>query len=222
MATYSITIGVPQLVLMRLANIKTATKSKYGHKFRSAKHAIHKKYTYNHVHNAASLQTILTELAGADGVRVLKDATAPSAGMAHSMADSVSFFHSMMDGGDTNSEYTKFAYGTSSTSESSEEERKPRGRNCNKDKQSKSCGKQEKKKKKDNINAPAKNTCPHCKKFQRRKPHRVNPDKCMWNKKYKGYHFKSICNELEVAFKPCHKFTAELGGYADKEDLESK
>ncbi len=46
--------------------------------------------------------------------------------------------------------------------------------------------------------------------------------KCMWNKKYKGYRFKFICNELEVAFKPRHKFTVELGGYADKENLESK
>ncbi len=72
------------------------------------------------------------------------------------------------------------------------------------------------------INAPAKNTCPHCKKFQCRKPHRIDLDKCMWNKKYKGYHFKSICNKLELAFKPRHKFTAELGGYVDKEDSESK
>ncbi len=141
----------------------------------------------------------MTELLGADRVRVLKDAPPPSAGTAHSVADSVSFPHSMMDRGDTNSEYTKSAYGATSTSESLEEERKPHGCNCNKDKRSKSCSKQEKKNKKDNINAPAKNTCPHCKKFQRRKPHRVDPDKCMWNKKYKGYCFKSICNKLEVA-----------------------
>ncbi len=116
MATYGINIGVPQLVLTLLANIKTATTSKYGHEFHSAMHAICKKYTYNHVHDAASLQTILTELASADGVRVLNDAPAPSAGMAHSMADSVSFLHSMMDGGDTNSEYTESAYGATSTS----------------------------------------------------------------------------------------------------------
>jgi hypothetical protein len=38
----------------------------------------------------------------------------------------------------------------------------------------------------------------------------------MWNKKYKGYHFKSICDELEVAFKPCLKFAAKLGGYTSK------
>jgi hypothetical protein len=138
MVTYGITIGVPQLMLKLLANIKTATKSKYGQEFHLAMHAIRKKYTYNHVHNAASLQTILTELAGADGVRVLKDAPAPSAGMAHSVADSVSFLHSMMDGGDTNLDYTKSVYGATSTSESSEEERKSRGRDRNKDKQSKS------------------------------------------------------------------------------------
>ncbi len=148
MATYGITIGIPQLVLMLLANIKTATKFKYGHEFRLVMHAIHKKYTYNHVHDAASLQTILTELAGADGVRVLKDTPAPSAGAAHSVADSVSFLHSMMDGGDTNSECTKSAYGATSTSELLEEEHKPRERDRDKDKQSKSCGKQEKKKKK--------------------------------------------------------------------------
>jgi hypothetical protein len=153
MAMYGITIGVPQLVLTLLANIKTATKSEYGCEFRSAMHAIRKKYTYNHVHDAASLQTILTELAGANGVRVLKDAPAPSAGTVHSMADLVSFLHLMMDGGNTNSEYTESAYGATSTSELSEEERKPRGRNRNKDKQSKSRGKQEKKKKKDDNNA---------------------------------------------------------------------
>ncbi len=62
-----------------------------------------------------------------------------------------------------------------------------------------------------------KNTCPHCKKFHRTKPHCVSEDKCMWNKKYKGYQFKSICNKLEVAFKPRHKFTADLGRYAEQD-----
>ncbi len=69
MATYGIVIGIPQLMLMLLANIKTATKSDYGRDFCSAMHAIRKKYTYNHVHDATSLQFILKELAGADGRR---------------------------------------------------------------------------------------------------------------------------------------------------------
>ncbi len=127
MATYGITIGIPQLMLTPLANIETATKSEYGHEFCLDMHAIRKKYTYNHVHDATSLQTILTELAGANGVRVLKDAPAPSTGTAHSVADSVSFLQSMMDGGDTNLEYTESAYSTTATSEFSKEESKPRG-----------------------------------------------------------------------------------------------
>ncbi len=71
MATYGIAIGIPQLTLTLLANIKTITKSDYGHEFCSAMHAIHKKYAYNHVHDVTLLQTILTELAGANGVRTL-------------------------------------------------------------------------------------------------------------------------------------------------------
>ena len=75
MATYGIVIGIPQLMFTLLANIETATKSDYGREFCSAMHAIRKKYTYNHVHDATSLQTILMELAGADGVRALKRCT---------------------------------------------------------------------------------------------------------------------------------------------------
>ena len=83
-AAYGIIIGAPQLVLTLLANIETLTKANYGHKFCLAMHIIYKKYTYNNVHDATSLHTILTELAGANEVRVLKDAPTPSAGTAHS------------------------------------------------------------------------------------------------------------------------------------------
>jgi hypothetical protein len=49
--------------------------------------AVCKKYTYNHVHDATLLQDIMKELAGADGVRELKDMPAPDTGTAHSVAD---------------------------------------------------------------------------------------------------------------------------------------
>jgi hypothetical protein len=182
-------------------------------------HAIRKKYTYNHVHDATLLQTILTELAGADGVRALKDAPAPNAGTAHSVANSVSFLNSMMNI-NSKSDYTKSAYGASSDSGSSEEQRKSHKRKNKKAKKSNSRGK--KKKEKDKDDEPKKNTCPHCKKYHRKKSHCVKPDKCMWNKKCKGYCFKLICNELEVDFKPRIKFTADLGRYAEKEDSGSK
>ena len=44
----------------------------------------------------------------------------------------------------------------------------------------------------------------------------------MWNKKYKSYRFKSICDELEVEFEPRIKFLADLGGYAEKNDSDSE
>ncbi len=219
MATYGIVIGIPQLTLTLLANIKMATKSDYGQEFGSAMHAIHKKYTYNHVHDATLLQTILTELAGANRVRALKDAPASNAGTAHSVANSVSFLNSMMNI-DSESDYTKSAYGASSDSGSSEERCKSRECKNKKAKKPKSRGKKKKEKAKDDE--PKKNTCPHCKKYHHKKSHRVEPDKCMWNKRYKGYRFKSICDELKVDFKPRIKFTADLGGYAAKEDLGSK
>jgi hypothetical protein len=220
MATYGIVIGIPQLTLTLLANIKTATKSDYGREFCLAMHAIRKKYGYNHVHDATSLQTILMELAGADGVRALKDAPAPNATTGRSVANSISFLNTMMNNDTTASKYTESAYGASSNSGSSEEQRKSCERKHKKTKMSKSCKK--KKKEKDKDKKPKKNTCPHCKKYHRKKSHRIDPDKCMWNKKYKGYRFKSICNELEVAFKPRITFTADLGGYVAKEDSGSK
>jgi hypothetical protein len=214
MATYGIVIGIPQLMLMLLANIKTATESNYGNKFCLAMHAIHKKYTYNHMHDATLLQFILKELAVVNGVRVLKDAPAPGTGTVHLVAESVSYLQAMMSE-DTNSAYTESAYGVSSDSDSSKEECKPRARKRKKAQCSKLQGGQGKQKK-DKDKKPKKNTCPHCKKFHCKKPHLVKLDKCMWNKKYKSYRFKSICDELEVVFKPHLKFLTKLGGYASK------
>ncbi len=135
-ATHGIIIGIPQLTLTLLANIETATKSDYGCKFCLAMHAIHKKYTYNHVHDATLLRFILKELAGADGVRVLKDSPAPGTGTAHLVAKSVSYLQAMT-GVDTESAYTKLAYGVSSDSNSSEDKRKPRARERKKSQHSK-------------------------------------------------------------------------------------
>ncbi len=118
------------------------------------------------------------------------------------------------------SDYTKSAYGACSDSDSSEERCKSPERKNMTAKKLKSRGKKKKEKAKDDE--PKKNTCPHCKKYHHKKSHCVEPDKCMWNKKYNGYRFKLICDELEVDFKPRIKFTADLGGYAEKEDSGSK
>ena len=123
MATYGITISIPQLTLTLIANIKNATKAKYGRKFWSAMQDICKKYTYNHVHNATLLQDIMKELAGADGVHDFKDTPAPGTGTAHSVADSVSYLSAMMDA-NTDTDYLESAYAATSDSESYKEMRK--------------------------------------------------------------------------------------------------
>jgi hypothetical protein len=172
MATYySIIISIPQLTLtlLLLANMKTATKSDYGRKFCSAMHAIHKKYTYNHMHDPTLLQFILKELVGTNGVRVLMDALAPNTGTTHLVAKSVSYLQAMM-GEDTDSAYTKSAYSVSSNSNSSKEECKPRTWEHKKSQLSKSQGGHGKQKK-DKDDKTKKNTCPHCKKFHSKKPH---------------------------------------------------
>ena len=222
MATYGIVIGIPQLTLTLLANIETASKSEYGREFRSAMQTIRKSYPYNHVHDATSLQTILKELSGADGVRELKEAPTPSTGAAHSVTEAVTYLQSMM-AGDTDSEYSESALGASTDSDSSEESRLSKSRS-GRDKKKKHSGRDKKKKKKDKDEErkDKKNDCPHCKKFHRKKPHKAEPEKCMWNKKYKGYRFKSICDELEVAFKPRHTFSHELGGYAETKESDSE
>ncbi len=114
---------------------------------------------------------------------------------------------------DMDTDYSESAYAASSDSNSSKEMRKPRGRDC----KSKPRHGRREKGKKGAKKQHEKNTCPHCKKFHRTKPHRVSKDKCMWNKKYKGCQFKSICNKLEVAFPPHQKFNADLGGYAKRD-----
>ncbi len=125
----------------------------------------------------------MKELAGVEGVHELKDAPAPGTGTAHSVTDSVSYLQAMMDA-DTNTDYSESAYAAMSNSNFSKETRKPRGREWHK---SKSRHGGRKKDKKGTRKQQEKNTCPHCKKFHRIKPHRVSKDKCMWNKKYKGY-----------------------------------
>ncbi len=100
---------------------------------------------------ARSTRTI-TELAGVDGMRVLKDTSAPGAGTTHLVAKLVSYPQAMM-GGDTNSEYTKLAYSLNSNSDLSKEEQKPRGCKCKKSQRLKSCNRHETQKK-DKDNEP--------------------------------------------------------------------
>ncbi len=63
------------------------------------------------------------------------------------------------------------------------------------------------------------NDCPHCKRYGNRCPHPKTPhEKCFWNKEWKGWRPRPVCNELEVTFKLRSKFLAELGGLKNDDE----
>jgi len=86
--------------------------------------------------------------------------------------------------------YTESAYGASSDSGSSEEKRKSREREHKQTK--KATAREKKKKEKAKDVEPKKNTCPHCKKYHRKKPHRVEPQ--FSRKRVSTYSKKKTCS----------------------------
>ena len=101
-ATYGIEVTEPTIGLTILANIELATQNEYGHEFRTTMQVIRKKYKYNHVHTAESIKNIMTELASADSVQILKEAPAPNEivprGAANAVTDSISVLQKLMQG----------------------------------------------------------------------------------------------------------------------------
>jgi hypothetical protein len=179
-------------------------------------------YAYNYKHNKVSLKVILAELAKAHLVRTLKDAPPPGTAMANLVADTIKqlktmtgdILHEQYNEDDTVLGYnTESAFGattddSSVDTKSRKSKRKKKGRKA---KDTDEAGAKETKKKK-------KNDCPHCKKFNRRRPHpNILKEKCFWNKKYKGYRPRTVCDELEIKFKPQSKFTAKLGGHTSED-----
>jgi hypothetical protein len=212
--SYGITHDESAITLTLLANVDYASNNDWGREFRTTMQDIRKKYKYNHTHDATSLAWILSELATADASRNLSDAPEPNTESANAVDESVSLLRQMMqqahdsDVGD----YEEEAYAAQSDSESSNEKRSSRRSN------SKSSRGRSKSREKSRTPSTINKDCPHCKTFKRRKRHpNVPNEKCFWNKKYKGYRAKWICEELEIPYVPRHKFSADMGGYRDED-----
>lgn len=228
MTAYGITVDDSQLALVLLANIDVATGHDWGREFRPTLQTIRRKYAYNHAHDAATVAAILKELAGADGVRKLNDAPAPT-GTANAVSNQVSLLTQLLQqqhrASDT--ENTECASAVQSDSDSSANHRhnnnrqRDRGRD-REERNNRRGGRRggQRGNQRSNSRHPP-NPCPHCKKFARRKPHPKTPeDRCFWNKRYKGYRGKWICDEMEMAYVPRHKFAADMGGYPSESDGE--
>ena len=225
LASYGVTIDDTHLVLITLANIEVAAHEDYGSEFRIAMQAIRRKYDFNVKHDATSFEYILKELASADGVRKLKDAPEPSTHQANAVEDRVSYLTKLMQEtvmDDDSSHYTGYetANAATSDSESSREtvrrdRYKRKDRKKDKEKKQEDRGKSKDRRRKNYKDNP----CKHCRKFKRANVHPpgVGEDRCFWNKDYKGYRQKWVCEEMEMKYIPKHKFTAAMGGYSESE-----
>lgn len=212
--SYGITHDETELALTLLANIDYATHHDWGREFRPAMQEIRKQFSYNHKHDATSVATILTELAAADAIRTLTDAPEPSTESANSVQDSVSIYQDLMQ---AQNDYDESAFAVHSDSDSSTSV-KPRKKYSRSKSRDKGRGRSKSRDTPKSVNTD----CPACAEYKRRRRHpNVPNDKCFWNKKYKGFRPKWICDEMEVKYKGRHKFSADMGGYpSDSEDSE--
>jgi hypothetical protein len=116
-------------------------------------------------------------------------------------------------------DYTESLLGASSDNDSelmtttSTQRRQRKGKNSE-EKTSNKKGKHD-----DGEKKTKKNDCPHCKKRGQKRPHPNTPhNKCIWNKAYKVWRPRLICDELEVDFKPRSKFSVDLGGWPELDE----
>ena len=206
------------MALQVLANIEEAVQHGWGHEFRNPLHTIRQTYRYNHKHTAASLTAILTLLSAVDAVRNLSDAPPPkqSNEVANSITEATNILSQIMQ---ESMDFEEVANAAQSDSESSADKHK---RGCgSKRGESRECSKSHTHSKSRDDKDKVKNTCPHCKVFKCRLAHPNVPEaKCHWNPKRKCYRQRWICDEMEIVFKPRHKFSADMGGYPDDSDNE--
>eukprot|EP00956_Cyclotella_meneghiniana_P028879 scaffold68484_cov41-Cyclotella_meneghiniana.AAC.1 len=170
LSTYGVNMDDTQIALIILANIEVAATQEYGSEFKTALQTIRPRYNYSHVHTAASIAAIITELAAADAVRQLKDAPAPSKRFANAVADQYSTFAQLLQGAATfidtdDDEGTAAAASDDERSASSSR----RGRKKDKKKDKKKSSKKDKSRSR--SRPKIKHKCPHCKAQKRGSEH---------------------------------------------------
>ena len=204
---FGLSINEPEQMLVLIANINKASKSRWGMEFRSTMSMIKKTYQYNHVHDAASMANVLAECAEADSARNVRDAPAPG-------GQALQVYTSILRGGqseysDSDTDGTDEAY-INSDGEAYETKRYKKehrsGRSSNSSVNSSIAASSS------DSSKSAKTVevvdCKHCKKFKRTKPHppKVPVDKCMWNAEHVGFRFENVCKVMGLKYKTKDKF----------------
>ena len=212
--SYGIKVDNALLVLTIFANIEKAVTHEWGREFRPAMQVIRTKYNYDYEHDDASLSDILLQLAAADSIRNMKEAPEPEIGAAHSVNEQLTLLQQMIQ--QEHTDYEEEAMGVKSDSDSSIERSPRRTSSSGGRARSKSRGRSNSRRR-----TRERNKCKHCKKI-RRYAAKHDEGKCFWNKAYKGWRPRSVCDEMDIKFKPRTNFSADLGGYSDTSGSDSE
>ena len=210
--SYGISVDPATRVLNILANTESAMQHDWGRELRPAMQSIRGKYSYNHKHNEASLQDILT-------IRLLREASEPSnMESANSFADLYALLQQMMHQPEGDYEESAFAAQSSGSesNDSSTSERKARKKSSRRDRgRTRSTrGGRSRSRHRDNQ---VKNKCKHCKEF-RQYSGEHDPDKCFYNKSFKGWRPSKVCMEIGVTYRGKGVFTKEMGGWLSDDE----
>jgi hypothetical protein len=173
--------GINMMVLTVMANMDMAEQQEWGREFRTAMQSIRRKYTYHHVHDDASLQDILKELAVADSVQVLSDAPEPES--ANTVGEQLTLLQQMMQ---QVHKYEEEANAVHSDSKSSADTKKSKSRKT-RDCSNSPVGNKHRGRSNSRRGERERNKCPHCKPYRCYSNARHNEKKCFYNKQWKGW-----------------------------------
>ena len=223
-ASFGVTVDATHLSLIILANVEMAAKTEWGRDFRAALQTIRTAYTYSHRHDDDSITAILGHLATADGAREPRDAPAPDADAANSVAESVSVLSRWLQVDEADSDFDDSTMGTaaavSSSDKDSVETKYPRKKKSAKKSKKKSGGRGGRTRERDSADRRGRrsqsrgarwqdNPCKHCRRYKRHKQHpEISRSRCFWNKDYKGWRQEYVCREMEIKYVPRYKFNS--------------
>ena len=223
LTAYGVEVNVPLLVLIITANVERAMQQEWGREFRTAVSTFREKHGYNVKHDQTTMDELLTALAAADSLRVMSDAPEPQehALVATDYDQVMALQQMMMQQQQQINDYEEAAYGVQSESDSSDsapkrkkksKKEKERGRG---DRRSQSRGRSQSRRRE-----RKENECKHCKGY-RKYAAKHDEEKCWYNKKYKGFKPKHVCDDFGLTFKPRDDFPEELGGPRKYDSEES-
>jgi hypothetical protein len=212
--SFGITIDVSLLVVNLEANMEFAQSHEWGREFRVCGQVVRKKYPdYTHKHNQTSFDDIVKEYATADRVRDLTEAPTPTTEQANQVGALTAQLQAIQRIYDDVEESAFAADDTSSrksTKKKKKQKESTRGRSVSSSYRGRS----------QSRDSRVKNKCKHCK-SERKYAAKHDPDKCFYNKKYKGWRPSAICEILGIPFKRRSQFSSDMGGFANSAEEDS-